>query len=292
MAKDARFAYLQARLQARHGDRPSPDDWRVAEASADLSHYLEAIRRSALKRWVGDLNHEMEPETIERQLRATWRDAVDETAGWAPEEWRPAVEWLRWLPDLPAVEHLLRGAKVAPWMRSDPVVRAFAFDEPARRREALAETPLAPLRPPEKQDNQDLQGALAGGDGARAATGTTTNEAFTDATNPTTHVATAWLKELQRRLPAAGRDPDGPLASIASLVDTHVETMRSSDAPGGRRLRNTLAEQLARRFRRGAGTATALFSHLLLDGLELERVRAGIVARRLMPERTEGRSWA
>ncbi|MFU8897000.1 MAG: hypothetical protein ACNA8J_11505, partial [Gammaproteobacteria bacterium] len=115
---------------------------------------------------------------------------------------------------------------------------------------------------------------------------------FTPAAAATTHVAAAWLAELQRRLPAAGRDPDGPLADIVALVDTHIETMRSSDASGGRRLRNILAEQLARRFRRGAGTATALFSHLLLDGLELERVRAGIIARRLMPERTEGRSWA
>ena len=284
MAKDARFAYLQARLQARHGDRPSPDDWRVAESSADLSHYLEAIRRSALKRWVGDLNHEMEPETIERQLRATWRDAVDETASWAPEEWRPAVEWLRWLPDLPAVEHLLRGAKVAPWMRTDPVMRDIAFDEPTRRREALAETALAPLLPPDAPEKPDLQSGLAGGDGA-------VGDGAPPA-NPATHAAAAWLTELQRRLPAAGRDPDGPLADIVALVDTHIETMRSSDAPGGRRLRNTLAEQLARRFRRGAGTATALFSHLLLDGLELERVRAGIMARRLMPERTEGRSWA
>jgi hypothetical protein len=37
---------------------------------------------------------------------------------------------------------------------------------------------------------------------------------------------------------------------------------------------------------------TALFSHLVLDGLEFERVRAGVMTRRLLPERAEGRSWA
>ena len=260
MADDARFAYLQARLQALHGDRPAADDWRVAEASTDLSHYLEAIRRTALRRWAGDINHEMAPEAIERQLRAAWREHVDQVATWAPEEWRPAVEWLRWLPDLPAVEHLMRGAKVPPWMRADPVLRELAFDEPQRRREALAELPLAPVQP------EDAPGAP--------------------------QVVDGWIGEWRRRLPAAGRAPDGELTQSLEAIRDHVETMRSSDDTDGRALRSALASRLARRFRRGAGTATALFSHLVLDGLELERVRAGVMARRLMPARAEGRSWA
>ena len=66
MTSAAQLAYLQARLQARHGDRPSPDDWRMAEASADLSHYLDALGRTSLKRWVSDLHQEMAPEVIER----------------------------------------------------------------------------------------------------------------------------------------------------------------------------------------------------------------------------------
>jgi hypothetical protein len=47
MASDPRSAYLQARLQARHGDRPSAEDWRLLEASAELSHYMDAVRRTA-----------------------------------------------------------------------------------------------------------------------------------------------------------------------------------------------------------------------------------------------------
>jgi hypothetical protein len=258
MAEDSRLAYLQARLQARHGDRPSPDDWRLAEASSDLSHYLDGIRRTALRRWVADINHEMEPEAIERQLRIAWRDTVDQVAGWTPQEWRAAVTWLRWLPDLPAVEHLMRGAKVPPWMRADPVMRELAFDEPQRRREALAQ--LAPTLAEREQ------------------------------AAPT--VVDAWIEEWHRRLPARGRDPQGELMQILEAVRRHIEAMRSSDADDGIALRNTLAGRVAGLFRRGAGTATALFSHLVLDGLELERVRAGVITRRLMPDRVEGRSWA
>jgi hypothetical protein len=199
MADDPRIAYLQARLQARHGDRLAADDWRVAEASTDLSHYLDAIRRTALKRWITDINHEMEPEAIERALRAAWRDSVDHIAGAAPEEWRPAVEWLRWLPDLSAVEHLLRGGKVPPWMRADPVMRALAFDEPQRRREALAELPLAPLQPAEQ--------------------------------DAAPRVVEAWLGEWRRRLPRTNADQRAELDDLVETILHHLEAMRAAPRP-------------------------------------------------------------
>lgn len=260
MADDPRIAYLQARLQARHGDRLAADDWRVAEASTDLSHYLDALRRTALKRWIADINHEMEPEAIERALRAAWRDSVDQIAGAAPVEWRPAVEWLRCLPELSAIEHLLRDGKVPPWMRADPVLRDVAFDEPQRRREALADTPLAPLQPAEHDS--------------------------------ASRVVEAWLTEWRRRLPRTSADQRAELDELVEAILHHLEAMRAAAETDGRALRNTLAERTARRFRRGAGTATALFSHMVLDGLEYERVRAGVMTRRLLPERPEGRSWA
>lgn len=260
MARNSQFAYLQARLQARHGERPSPDDWRLVEASADLSHFLDAVSRTSLKRWIGDLNHEMEPEAIERQLRATWREVVSQTAGWCPESWRKAVEWLRWLPDLPAIENLVSGGKLAPWMRHDPVMRDIAFDELPRRSEALAESEFEPLTHTDRIDH-----------------------------NGRVRTVQLWIEEWQRRCPEA---PDPVLTDLLETVLAHVESMRGSDAEDGRALRNLLATHIARLFRRGAGTASAVFAHLLLDGLELERLRAGIISRRLMPERSEGRSWA
>jgi hypothetical protein len=278
MAEDARLAYLQARLQARHGDRPSADEWRLAESSADLSHYLEAIRRTALKRWVSDINHEMAPEAIERQFRAAWREAVGQVAQWSPEEWRPAVEWLRWLPDLPALAHLLRGRKVPPWMHADPVLRELAFEEPERRREALAGLPLAPLNPDGETGADQGENPDERDDGRDGA-----------AMPP---VVAAWVHEWRRRVPGGLGNHREALADILEQVLRHIEAMRASEDSDGRELRNLLGATLARHFRHGAGTPIALFSHLALDGLELERVRAGVVTRRLMPERPEGRSWA
>ncbi|NHA15418.1 hypothetical protein [Thioalkalivibrio sp. XN279] len=274
MAEDARLAYLQARLQARHGDRPSADDWRVAEASADLSHFLEAVRRTALKRWIGDVNPDMAPDAIERYFRAAWRGAVDEVADWSPEDWRDAVAWLCWLPDLPAVEHLLRGLKIPPWMREDPVLKEVAFEDPQRRLEAFSEQPLAPLL--EGNPEGDPEDA--------------TLDTPPDPDAP--RVAARWVAEWRRRLPRGARAHRDELAALLEQVQAHLEAMRTSAEPDGRALRNTLSASLARRFRKGAGTVTALFSHLLLDGLELERVRAGVMARRLLPERPEGRTWA
>lgn len=261
MAEGARLAYLQSRLQARHGDRPSPEEWRLAESSADLSHYLEALRRTALKRWLGDINHELPPEALERQFRAAWRHAVDEVAAWSPADWRAAIEWLRWLPDLPVMDHLLRGGAIPPWLRADPVLKDIAYEEPQRRLEAIEEHPLGPVL------------------GTVPSTGTP-------------EVTDNWLAEWRRRLPRSARGQRDELDAILDRVQAHLEAMRASPEPHGHALRHALASHHARRFRRDAGTMIAVLAHLVLDGLELERVRAGVMSRRLLPERPEGRTWA
>src|SRR6056297_120128 len=275
MANAAQFAYLQTRIQARHGDRPSSDEWRMAEASADLLHYLDALNRTSLKRWVRDLHPEMAPEEIARLLRAAWRQEVDEVAEWSPEDWRPAVKWLRWLPDLPAIDHLMRGEQVPPWMRADPVLREFAFEEPQRRAEALSALPLAPLATADATAVADVTDRRTAG---RAAA--------------TDDVAAAWLQAWQARVPVKRDELPADLATLLETVRDHLAAMRAGPDADGQTLRNALAAKLARRFRHGAGTVVALFSHLLLEGLALERVRAGVLARRLLPERPEGRSWA
>jgi hypothetical protein len=258
MADSPRFAYVQARTQARHGERPGPEDWRVAEASADLAHYLEALKRTGLQRWLAALSADMPPEAIEREIRASWLTCVDETAAWAPGPWRPALAWLRWLAYLPAIEHLLGPRKVAPWMREDPILRGVAFDDPGRRRQALAGLPLSALDP--------------GEDGR-------------------TGVVQAWLAEWRRRIPGDRTHDRQALELLVRRVGEHVAAMR--EGPGsGNAPRLALKDRLTRMLRREAGRIGTVFAHLGLTGLELERARAGVLARRLMPDRPEGRSWA
>ena len=200
----------------------------------------------------------MAPEAIERELRAAWTGCVDEVAGWVPEDWRPAVSWLRWLPYLPAVDHLLGPRSVPPWMRADPVMRALAFDDPARRRQALAGLGLKALDP---------------GDGNAP------------------RVDEAWQAEWLRRLPDASDEDRAALERILRRAGAHISAMREASGSGNVH-RQSLRERLVRVFRGNTGRMGAVFAHLGITGLDLERARAGVMARRLMPGRTEGRSWA
>lgn len=258
MSERPRFAYAQARLQARHGMRPTADEWRLAEATAGLVPFLDALRRTALRRRVAGIAPEQDPDAIERSFRAAWRDLVDEAATWCPQEWREAVRWLRWLPDLPAAGHLVRGGKVPPWVRSDPVLRALAWDDPQRRREALAAMPIAPLCSGAEQSHR---------------------------------VVECWLEAWRTRLPSMSAPESASLDALVQELLDHLEAMRAADGDG-RPLRTSLAARLERRLRRSAGTVVALYCHLVLSGLELERARAGVLVRRILPARTEGRSWA
>ncbi len=259
MADNPRLAYLQARLQSRHGDRPGAEDWRVAEASADLAHYLEALRRTSLRRWVSEVDPEAGPDAMERGFRAGWRSCVEEVSRWSPGPWKPALAWLACLPDLPAVEHLLRGNPPARWMRSDPVLKTLAQDDAERRREALRASPMAPLAGAEDSLGQ-------------------------------TDVVGAWLEEFRYRLPDAERD-QAALEALISRALAHRKAM-SAASDSGNAARLQLKEELTRHFRRQAGRMAAAFAHLGITGLDLERTRAGVMARRLMPRQPEGRSWA
>lgn len=258
MSERPRFAYAQARLQARHGMRPTADEWRLAESTAGLAPFLDALRRTSLRRRLAGIAPEQDPEAIERGFRAAWRDIVDEAAEWCPPEWRDAIRWLRWLPDLPAAGHLVRGGKVPPWVRSDPVLRALAWDDPQRRREALAALPIAPLCGGAEESHR---------------------------------VADCWLEAWRDRLPPMSAAESASLEALVQELLDHREAMRAAEADG-RPLRTSLAARLERRLRRSAGTVVALYCHLVLTGLELERARAGVLVRRILPARMEGRSWA
>ena len=61
------FAYVQARVQARHGGRPGPDAWQALEASHTPGHYLAVARAGALARWVDGLAETADLHRTEQQ---------------------------------------------------------------------------------------------------------------------------------------------------------------------------------------------------------------------------------
>ena len=142
---DGRFAYSQARLQARLGSRPAASDWQRVDASRDFSALLRICGASSFAPWTRDLDARMDVHEVERRLRGRWLAQVDEIAAWQPADWRDAFAWLRWLPYLPALEKLARAGKPPDWMRGDPVLGAIVAEDPRQRASSVAGTGFAPL---------------------------------------------------------------------------------------------------------------------------------------------------
>ncbi len=94
----AGFGYAQARIQARHGERPDEALWRRLHASQELGHFLESARASSLRPWVGHLTARQSAREIERSLRADFLEYVHEVAAWVPDPWQRAVGWAKRLP--------------------------------------------------------------------------------------------------------------------------------------------------------------------------------------------------
>jgi hypothetical protein len=248
MSGRPQWSYVQARLQARHGERLQDADWRALEAARSLDQFIERSRATALRRFSERLNAGMSSHAIERSLRAAWRDYVAEVAGWGPLDWRPAVLWMSHLADLPAIDALLRG-ETPDWAQQD--ARLLAFLETERH---TAKAPLAPVLPAPERES------------------TLTRRWYA-------HWRTLWPRgEAQRAL-----------THLVDTVKAHVDRLARADrqetsAP----YRRELARNVTRMFRRHGGSPIAVFCHLTLVALDLERLRGGLVRRRLFgPARAE-----
>jgi hypothetical protein len=224
---------VQARLQARHGERLQEADWRALEAAQSLDQYIERARATALRRFTDAVNPRMSSQTIERALRAAWRGYVAEIAGWVPAEWQAAVLWAAYVPELPAIDAISRGESPA-WIRQDPLLSGLNEN-----------ADLAPLTRAE------------GVPGWRWAA----------------HWQSLWPK---------GKSDARLLAGLSDAVQAHVAQLaQTGPQETSQRYRGDLARLVTRMFRRHGGTPLAVFSHLVLMALDLERLRGGLVRRRL-----------
>lgn len=90
-----------------------------------------------------------------------------------------------------------------------------------------------------------------------------------------------WLAAWQSRWPDDREEEAAALRSLAARVEAHLARFADSDAAPARELRQAFAEEIRRSFRREAGTPAAAFAWLILQALELERLRAELVGRAL-----------
>lgn len=248
---DLAFAFAQARLQARYGDRPSATVWSHAEASGDLATLLQLVRGTALARWTGRLGDRPRVHFIESRLRAEWQRDVAEVAGWQPPPWRATIEWLCWLPYLPPLQKLARGGHPQSWMRDDPILGPVVARGPQDRAAALGGTDLEPLA-----------------------------AAF----RPDADVAGAWVGHWRSLWPGPRRARE-PLDALREATARHEEHLaRLPDETRSREAAAAFRGRLQLFFRQHPLSPTAAVAYLGLVGLDLARLRGLLAVRALREE--------
>jgi hypothetical protein len=242
--------FAQARLQARHGQRAGEATWQRLETAREFAALLDTARNSALRPWLVGITTASTSHQIETVLRAHWRKAVAEVAGWMPAAWQPAVLWCAVVPDLPVLQHLSRDGDPAAWMNDDPDYRALSAVPPAERRAAVA---------------VDRFGALAGAWAAPAS------------------LARAWRAEWDRRLPQPVGRNEGSLGQVVAALSAHGAAFAAAPAGQGWLLRRSLQARLSLLMRRATLEPAAAFIHVALCALDLERLRGELLVRALFP---------
>jgi hypothetical protein len=245
------LAYVQARLQARHGRRPDGATWQRLVNSGDLGHCLEVARRTPLRRWVAHLTGSRDSHGIEAALRQELRAYVAEVAAWQPPGWRPAVLWAATLPDLPLIDHLLSAQAPPAWLPQEPALRGLMAGRQRDRVSALAASAFAPLLP------------------------------FWDKGLP---LARAWGEHWRSLWPSMPRSHARSLEALASLLAGHRAEMAAGVDGGAARA--YLARRVEHLFRRHPQQPAAVFCHLVLVGLDVEQLRGLLARRALLPGRS------
>lgn len=247
------FAYAQARLQARIGQRPTSGVWQSLEVSQGLSHYLHSVRATSLRSSVQTLSEHADAHVIERSLRKDWQRQVEQMTTWLPTRWQQAVLWVRTAVDLPAVVHLMRGGSVFSWMREDPALQAIAAADADTRLRELSATEMAPLA----DQLADSKTAVA-----------------------------AWVAHWRSLWPPQPSQHAG-LEKLSQHLRDHMGVMQSADVAVSEMTaqKERLERQLVRLIRTHQQRPVAMFSYLGLLALDLQRLRGGLVRRALFTTR-------
>ena len=95
------FWYVQARLQARHGERMDEAHWHALEGAQSFLTYLDRTRSTPVSRFTELVPADASAHLVERRLREARRGYAEEIASWMPASWRRAVRWAALLPELP-----------------------------------------------------------------------------------------------------------------------------------------------------------------------------------------------
>jgi hypothetical protein len=247
------FGYVQARAQARFAGLPRESDWQRLEATRGLSAFLEEARATALKPWVAGLSGASDAHDIDRGIRTVYRGEIAGAGRWVPEDWRAAVHWVQWLPQLLVIGQALAGGRAPAWLTHDPVLAGFVGAGGELDPVALRAAGLGPL----------VAAAAEGAD-----------------------LPAAWLEAWRSRWPAMRRSFQTSLEQLAATCVAHQRRFLASEPDRTWLLRRELEWRLRHLFHRYLVQPAGLFCYLTLVGVGLERLRGALVGRALFT--TEG----
>lgn len=251
MVRTAHYAYTQARLQARHGMRLDASDWHRLEAQQSLANYLHIARQTTARPWVLGLHVTDSIHTMEHLLSTQFRQYITLVANWLPAAWRPAVRWVAVLDDLPAIQHLLHGEEPPVWMAKEQHLSDLAGASQQHVLRAMSSSEYAPLVRSWQQHARLSQGWLE-------------------------HWMSLWPNDAWAKRPA--------LTKLTALLQQALAVSTDTSIAAHRRSREQLTARLAMMFRQHTEQPAAVFIHLALLALDLERLRGGIARRAIFAE--------
>lgn len=246
MKSNASFAYAQARLQAHFGQRPDKHDWLRLHSIGEIGSYLQSARQTTMRPWVLGISPTHGSHDIELALRQKFRKHIDEVASWPPQPWRAALQWIKCLPDLPALQHLLTGGEAAVWMQRDPVLASFTEIEDLNR-----------ISSPSASDCAVLAASWSRGD----------------------TLFHGWLQHWHKLQPKGtfdGAEFSQGLRHLEALLHTQLNPPHGATTP---LLREALAHKLRTAFRRYSFQPAAACAYLALTALDFERLRGDLLQR-------------
>lgn len=252
------FGYAQARIQARYAMLPAQAEWQRLSGARSLGAYLEEARVGPLRPWLKGFSALSGPHDVERGLRALAWEQTQEVAGWVPRAWRPAVQWVGWLPFLAVFEQLARTRPLPVW--------AVPWASQDQRLRTLLETDGVPL--PGALQQHGLTRLVTPGDAEQ--------------------VASRWVQGWQSRWPAARRAQTRPLETFSRELVAHLTAFRQASPDGAWDLRHQLRERLRLRLHQRLLQPLTVFLYLALVLLDLERLRGELLRRCLFAPGAQG----
>jgi hypothetical protein len=249
------FSYAQVRLQSRFGQRADEQVWLRLHTILDLASYLQTAQQTALRPWVLGLSPGHNSHEMELALREKYRRHVDEVAGWMPDDWREPLQWIKRLPDLPALQYLLTDGTPLEWMKSDSALSEFISDHAAQRLKALHDAGYDSLMKAWQQGDSLFAGWLS----------------HWKKIQPLTAAYSKGLQQmenyLKQLLSLQSRQSDTVVKDTASSTDYQLMT-----------------EQLRVLFRRYAFQPAAVCAYLAIIAIDIHHIRSHLLQRLLFPE--------